>query len=125
MSICWTDPCSCYGAAPHRVAFGVTDEAVRIQGQDLAGEVAAGLAQLAQTKLELLSLRDRVGVQQVRQGAIGGQPWQALGQSKAPVPQQAIGAAIERRTLRKLSGKWGWRSFCATASGEASGLRNR
>jgi hypothetical protein len=45
---------------------------VRIQCQHLAGEVAAGPAQFAQTDLELLGLRDGMGLQQVMQDLIGG-----------------------------------------------------
>jgi hypothetical protein len=45
----------------------------------LAGEVAAGPAQFAQANLELLGLLDRVSFQPVMQGAIGGQPGQAIG----------------------------------------------
>jgi hypothetical protein len=80
------------GTTLQHVPFGVTDQAVRIQCQDLAREMAAGPAQLAQAHLEFLGLLDRVGFQQVMQGAIGGQPRQAIGQFKAPVPQRAVGA---------------------------------
>ena len=80
------------GTPLDHVAFGVAEQPVRIQGQHLAGEVATGPAQLAQTDLELLGLLDGVGFQQVMQGSIGGQPRQAVGQLKASVPQRTIGA---------------------------------
>jgi hypothetical protein len=41
--------------------------------------MAAGPAQFARAPLELLGLLDRVGFQQVMQGAVGGQPRQAIG----------------------------------------------
>ena len=76
------------GTALHHVAFGVADQPMRIQCQHLAGEVAAGPAQFAQTDLELLGLRDGVGFQQVMHGLIGGQPRQAIGEFKAPVASE-------------------------------------
>ena len=53
----------CAGTALEHVAAGVTDQAMRIQGQYRAGEVAAGAAQLAQADLQLLGFFDAVGFQ--------------------------------------------------------------
>ena len=50
------------GRRCNHVAFGVTDQAVGIQCQHLAGEMAAGPAQLAQADLELLGLRRPCGL---------------------------------------------------------------
>jgi hypothetical protein len=75
------------GASLNHVTFGVTKETVRIQGQDLAGKVAAGPAQLAQGHLELLGLLEGVGFQQVVDSAIGWKPGQAVDQFKSPMAQ--------------------------------------
>jgi hypothetical protein len=79
-------------AALDHLALGVTDQAVRIQGQHLARKVAAGSAQFAQVDLELLRLGHGMGFQQVVQGAIGGQPGQAVEHLKAAMAQRAVGA---------------------------------
>lgn len=89
------------GAPLNHVAFGVAREAVRIQGQDLAGKVAAGPAQLAQGHLELLGLLDGVGFQQVVNSAIGGKPRQAIDEFKSPMPQRTV-VAERGATKRRL-----------------------
>lgn len=90
------------GAALNHVAFGVADQAVRVQDKELAGEVAAGAAQLAQGDLELEKLVDGVRLEQVVEGAVGRQPRQAISQLEALVAEGTIGAqgwATERRLM--------------------------
>lgn len=72
------------------VAFGVADQAVRIQSQNPAGEVTTGPAQFAQRDLELLGLSDRVCFEQFVQHPIGRQEGQSVGQFKTFVPQRTI-----------------------------------
>ena len=96
------------GAALDQVAFGVADQAVRVQRQNLAREVAAGPAQFAQGDLELLRLLDGMGGQQVMEGAVGGQPRQAVGQLKALVAQGTVVAQAgpaQRGFMHQMQGQ--------------------
>jgi len=82
-------------AVPAHLAFAVAGHAVRVQGQEGADEMASGAAQFAQGDLQLLGLLDRVTVQQVVDGQVGGNEGQAVGQLKTFLGERtalAVGA---------------------------------
>ncbi len=55
------------------VALGTTGQPMGIQGEHLSGEVAAGPPQLTQPHLKLAGLLAGVCVEQIVDGAVGGQ----------------------------------------------------
>ena len=71
---------------------GKTLPPVGIEHQELAGEMTAGPAQLAQGHLELLGLGHGMRLEQVVEAAIAGEKGQAVGQFEAVVAQGAVGA---------------------------------
>ena len=75
--------------APRHLAFGVRAHPVRIDGQELAGEVAAGAAQLAEGHFQRLRLFDGVGCKQGVDGLIRGDEGQAVGQLESLLSQAA------------------------------------
>ena len=97
----------------NHVALGITGQAVRVQRQELAVKVAAGAAKLAQGDLELLGLRHRVSLQQVVDGAIGGEERQPVGQFKALVAERPVGAqgrAAQGGFMNQMQGHAGGQS---------------
>jgi len=85
---------------PH-VPLAVAFQAMRIDGQQLAHEVAPGAADQTQGDLQLLGLLDGVSVQQLMDGRVTGNKGQTTGQFKAGLTRGAA-LAHPRHTQGRL-----------------------
>ncbi|MCX6922804.1 MAG: hypothetical protein NT154_06270 [Verrucomicrobia bacterium] len=60
---------------------------MRVNGQKHAAEMAASAAQLSHSDLKRLGLLDRMRIEQVVNGLVRGQKWQAIGELESPLAQ--------------------------------------
>ena len=77
---------------PARLAFGEAFDAMRIDGEKAPREMAAGAADLAESKLQALRIGDAMNGEQFVDGDIGGNKGQAIGEFETFLTQGAVAA---------------------------------
>jgi hypothetical protein len=96
---------------PAHLALAVAGDAVRVQGQERAGEMSAGPAQFAQGDLQLLGLVAVVTLEQVMDGRVGGDKGQAIGQLKPFLGKRAretVGTQTHGRFIDQMQSQAGF-----------------
>lgn len=76
------------------LSFAVAANAMRVESQELADEVAVGFSHLPQSDLKLLSLGDGASVEEVMDSGVTDDKGQSIRQLKASLAQRAQVAQV-------------------------------